>query len=648
MRNCLSIFIIFIFTVVCSYGQVTHTEWKSKNFPPSQKASFTKAFAAYKEGEKQYKLLIKESNIGYLPSTIWYFQTAYAFNPNHIELNRYMVTLLVMQGRKAELFPYLEKLYDLKADLTPDEMFMLASLLQTKGSFTRAEIIFKQFQRVYGDNDFWNEGRLQNPSKRIEECLTGEEISKQAIHFSTGTNFVKPLNNEVSQLFYNYYYGWNAFGDTKVALLSSIKKKDISSIKKEKTFKLYSDINALVFLLCNDTVIKQTSGKKTLEVNKLNGNFRNAEPYLSNDLKLLYFSSDRPDGYGGYDIWVARFDDDGKLLSVKNAGPSVNDKYDQHSPYFSADGKRFFVSSNGKGTTGGFDILYGNYEPDTVRELKNLGFPINTGYDEKAVIWDITGTKGFINRVQYDSAYYVPFRETGSANEALFIGTGFSSATIGPLSATRYESGVSKSFINHICKLTLKINKSEYVPMEIEIFNLSNGTIFLKENLPDTATTLAYLLPSQHNFGIHIKGQGLVPFTANVSPSDEIFLEKHITAKLKAVRKGASFTLDNIFFSKDYIEMDASSKFEINRIASWLKSHPKIKVEIAVHTDSLSMHSTVIAAGESAAFQIYEQLKAYGIEKKRLDWMFYGSEKPLYSGAENRKNRRIELIITDK
>lgn len=647
MRNKIFILFIFLLSAISINAQITHTDWKVKNFPPSEKLAFNKAFTAYKEGEKQYKLLIKESNIGYLPSAMWYFQTAYAFNPNHIELNRYIVTLMVMQGKKAELFPHLEKLYDLKADLTPDEMFMLASLLQTKGSFTRAEIIFKKFQQLHGDQDFWNEGRLQSPSKRIEECATGEEIIKQPIRFAESTA-TKPVPEDISQLFYNHSFGWWAFTDNKPAFISSVKKKDVNTIRKDKKYKLYTDINALAFLVCNDTVIKQVSGKKLLEVEKLNGNFQNCEPYLTNDLKLLYFSSDRPDGFGGFDIWVARFDDNGKLVSIKNAGPAINDKYDQHSPSFSADGKRFFVASNGKGTTGGFDILYGKYEPDTIKQLKNIGLPINSGYDERAIIWDITGTKGFVQRMRYDSLYYVPIKETGSAKEALFIGTGFSSATIGPLSSTRYEAGVDESFINNICKLTIKINKPENITTEIEIFNLSDGSVFLKENLSDTATTLTYLLPSQYNYGIHIKGQGQVPFTANVSQSDEVFLEKQISVKMKNVRKGATFTMDNIFFSKDYIDMADASKFEISRIANWLKDNPKLKVEIAIHTDSLSMHSTVIAAGESAAFQIYEQLKEYGIEKKRLDWMFYGSEKPLYTGADNSKNRRIEIIITDK
>jgi len=628
----------------------THTEFKAKNFPPSRKVEFNKAFLAFKEGEKQYKLIIKENNTAYWPSAMSAFQTAYAFNPNHITLNRYIVSLLFMKDKNKEVFPYLEKLYDMKADLSQDEHFMLASLLQSRGSFTRAEIIFRSYLNAYGNKgDFWAEGRLQNAEKRIEECKTGENTTNLPIHFSVGKDFVKPIPFAAKKMFYNHYYGWWAFDAENSTPLSSGSKKSITSMTNAS---LHADLNAMVFISNNDTVFKQVAGRKKLELEKLNGNFTNRDPYLSNNLRVLYFSSDRPGGFGGFDIWIAQFDEDGKFTSIKNAGAHINDKYDQLSPSLSADGKRFFMASNGTGTTGGFDILYGKSVGDSISELKNLGFPVNSGYDEKAIIWDITGTKGFIKRAQYDSLYFVPFRETGSMKEALFIGTGFSSANIGPLSSTRYESGVTESFINGICKLTMQIKKSENVATEIEIFNLSDGKVFLKENLPDTATTLAYLLPSLSNYGIHINGLGLVPYTANLNlQTDEIFLERSLQAKLKPIKKGTSFVLENIFFSKDYTEMDKNSDYEIQRIAAWLQQHPKVKVEIAVHTDSLSMHSTVIAAGESAAFQINEDLKSYGIEKRRLDWMFYGSEKPIYLGKDmqqSNKNRRIELIITDK
>lgn len=644
-----------LFTVLCAWqtaAQVTHTEFKAKNFPPSQRAEFNKAFKAYNEGEKQYKLLIKENNAGLLPSTLWYFNTAYAFNPNHIQLNRYLSTLMLMQNKTADAFPYLENLYNLKADLSPDEMFILASLLQKKGSYTRAEIIFQRFRDVHGDNNFWSEGRLQNPSKRIEECRIGSALAKSDMRFVSGSGFTREMPPATKELFYNHYYGWWSLASNGNNSLSNSAKKNLNTVWTGGEYAINSDLNGLIFLYSDGADIIQIRGDKKLEVEKLNGEFQNRDPFITNDLRLLYFSSDRPEGFGGFDIWVATFDVDGKLLSVKNAGAAINDEYDQCAPSLSADGKSFFVSSNGKGSAGGFDIMYGKYEQDTVEQIKNIGFPINSGYEEIKIIWDITGTKGFVKQMVNDTVRFIPFRETGSFKEALLIGTGYSSATIGPLSSTRYEAGVSESFINGICKLNIRLNKPENITTTLEIFNLKDGSTFLKQILPDTASVLNYLLPSQYNYGIHINGQNLLPYTATLDlQTHEVFLEKNITAQLSPIKRGNSFVLSNIFFSKDYIDMDARSMYEITRVVEWLKQNPKVKVEIAVHIDALSMHSTVIAAGESAAFQIYEEMKKMGIEKKRLDWMFYGADKPLYTGndvAESARNRRIELIITDK
>lgn len=646
------LFIALVFLCLPLGGRAqVHTEFKAKNFAPDKRTEFTKALNAFREGERQYKLLVKEGNMDNVPAILNLFRTAYAFNPNHIALNRYLVTLLLMQQRHRELFPHLEKLYDLKADLSADEQFMLASLLQAKGSFVRAELVFKRFLQTHGTNDFWAEGRLQNAEKRIAECQTGAEVSAQAVHFSTGKEFIQPPADDTKQLFYNHRYGWWAlYDDGAPERLSAGVRKPLT----QKTGgRLYSDLNALLFITCNDSVLKQESGMPKLELDKLNGAFRNKTPFISPDLRLLYFSSDRPGGFGGFDIWLARFNSDGTLRSVTNAGAGVNDAYDQFAPSLSADGTRFFVASNGQGTTGGSDILYGTLRGDSVERLSNLGFPVNSGYDEQEIIWDITGTKGYLKRAVYDSVAYLPFHETGSAREALFIGSGFSSANVGTLSSVKYESGGRESFINGICKLSIRQQKPDDVRTEIEIFNLADGSTFLRETLPDTATALNYLLPSQYAYGIHITGEGLVPFTAHLDlRPDDVFYERNLTAVLKPIKKGTPFVLSNIFFSKDYNDMDPRSRYEISRMAAWLKENPKVKVEVAVHTDSLSMHSVVIAAGESAAFQVYELLKhEYGIEKRRLDWMFYGPDKPLYMGKDMREtsqNRRIELIITDK
>ena len=69
------------------------------------------------------------------------------------------------------------------------------------------------------------------------------------------------------------------------------------------------------------------------------------DPALTRDGEYLYFSSDRPGGLGGYDLWVARWDG-AQWTGVTNAGPAINTAYDETAPAESADGTRLYFASN--------------------------------------------------------------------------------------------------------------------------------------------------------------------------------------------------------------------------------------------------------------------------------------------------------------
>lgn len=77
----------------------------------------------------------------------------------------------------------------------------------------------------------------------------------------------------------------------------------------------------------------------------LNSNFEETAPSLSGDGKLLFFSSNRPGGRGGYDIWVARWD------GVEYAWPlpltsRVNTRFDEKGPAISPDNFELYFASN--------------------------------------------------------------------------------------------------------------------------------------------------------------------------------------------------------------------------------------------------------------------------------------------------------------
>lgn len=100
---------------------------------------------------------------------------------------------------------------------------------------------------------------------------------------------------------------------------------------------------------------------------------------ISADGTTFYFVSDRPEGYGGGDIYRCLRLPTGEWSLPKNLGPSINSEYDEICPFIHPDGKTLFYSSNNDKSMGGFDIFKSVREGDTLwRVPENVGYPLNT------------------------------------------------------------------------------------------------------------------------------------------------------------------------------------------------------------------------------------------------------------------------------
>jgi len=116
-------------------------------------------------------------------------------------------------------------------------------------------------------------------------------------------------------------------------------------------------------------------------------------PSLSPDNGELYFVSDRPGGYGGYDIWISRFRDGLWQLPV-NAGPTINTSGNETAPYMDADNQTLYFTSDGWPGMGGTDLFVARRLTDsTYAAAVNLGYPINTAFDEKSECVTLDGSK---------------------------------------------------------------------------------------------------------------------------------------------------------------------------------------------------------------------------------------------------------------
>jgi hypothetical protein len=117
---------------------------------------------------------------------------------------------------------------------------------------------------------------------------------------------------------------------------------------------------------------------------------------LSSDGTTMYFSSERPGGFGGKDIYRATFMPDSTWGNIVNLGDSINTKYDEDSPFIHPDGITLFYSSKGPKSSGGYDIFMSSLEMDsTFKVVENLGYPINTPDDDIYFVVAANGQRGY-------------------------------------------------------------------------------------------------------------------------------------------------------------------------------------------------------------------------------------------------------------
>ncbi|MCC6181358.1 MAG: PD40 domain-containing protein [Bacteroidia bacterium] len=116
---------------------------------------------------------------------------------------------------------------------------------------------------------------------------------------------------------------------------------------------------------------------------------------LSPDEKIIYFSSERPGGFGGRDIYYTQLQENGTWGKAINLGAEINTKDDEDSPFIHSDGKTLFFSSTGHNSMGGYDIFRSDLKQGRWTTPYNVGKPINTKQDDKFYVVSSDGNRGY-------------------------------------------------------------------------------------------------------------------------------------------------------------------------------------------------------------------------------------------------------------
>jgi len=350
-----------------------------------------------------------------------------------------------------------------------------------------------------------------------------------------------------------------------------------------------------------------------------------SQPSISADGKTLFFSSSRPGGFGGKDIWLSRLNERQTWTKPVNLGSIINTDGDEMSPFIHFDGKTLYFASDGRVGMGGFDIYMTKLKDDsTWTEPRNLGYPMNTYNDEMGLIIESEGQK----------AYFSSIRDKANGKD-IFSFNLYESARPNPVS---YLKGRVYD------KVTGMLLKADY-----ELINLSTGKIAIKSSTDATGNFLV-CLPSGFNYGINVSKPGFLFYSESFMlegqhTAAEPFIKKIV---LNPIKLGEKMQLSNVFYEVDSWQLKKESISELNNLAGLISENKDIVIEISGFTDSTGSDDYNMALSEKRALSVVNYLINKGIPPERLKYKGYGNTSPIGDNVtyEGRKlNRRTEATV---
>jgi outer membrane protein OmpA-like peptidoglycan-associated protein/TPR repeat protein len=379
---------------------------------------------------------------------------------------------------------------------------------------------------------------------------------------------------------------------------------------------------------------------KAKKLNKnINTKYWESHACISADGKALYFTSDRPGGYGGMDIYVSYKDDNEDWGPAINLGKTINTPYDEETPFILNDGKTLYFSSQGHYNMGGFDVFHSRKMPNGKWSTPlNLGYPISTVGNDLFYLPKKNGEYAFfaLNSNERD----IPELKDND---------------IYALKITPPKNQMTEIILKGT--ITLQDNNPEY-PKDLAVYvidTISNDTI--KKLDVDRTTGKYNTILSAGAYNILYKGSGYKPenkflYVPEIYTRSEIVLNVELVPL--EVSKGKYYVIKSILFDYGKYDLRRDALIEIEKLYQLMKDNPTLYVEVIGHTDSWGSKEFNQKLSEKRARAVVDYLVSKGISPERFVARGMGEEQPIAinenpDGSDNPEgrqlNRRVEIKI---
>lgn len=625
----------------------SHSYAQKENF---EKGDYYFNKRMYKEAIQSYKLALDEK----------------------IVFDKFKMTKRIAQTYKM-LFEYeharewYEKLIKFTDKNEPIHLFDYALLLCNLEQYQDAKLNFKAYFEVINEPNKYKyyeeicDWAISNRDKKANVNIYKTNIETGSRSFGVafykeGLVYSKPQKNEFNTETVYYDLAYTSRKDTANFDTSSVLSGDMNHSFYEGTPVFSSDYQTLYYSGNATEVIKyrdrKVKNKKisissdgvnilhVYEAKLTNGIWKNSEslsinnneydcvfPYVSEDGSQLFFASNMPNGFGGYDLYVSNRLADSTWSNPINLGPNINTELDEMYPHM--DNDTLYFSSKGRNGFGGADIFKSYIISEEWALAENIGKPFNSSKDDFSFIINANERKGYFssnregdNGYDYIYEFYIPELPD----------------TINGLALNKITSKPIKG-------LEVKLNKVD-----------SNGVPRPdSEFLTDISGRVQLILPKHIEYVVTFYHPGFDPQTFEIPAENrgDVVAKFGQLLFLPIPKKDDVIKIDNIYFDYNKSTIKEESYPVLDAIVEYLNVKSSISVELSAHTDSRGSDSYNMNLSKKRAKSVVDHLVGKGIAKYRLTPKGYGETKLVNkcgnnvkcTEAEHQENRRVELKV---
>jgi outer membrane protein OmpA-like peptidoglycan-associated protein/Tol biopolymer transport system component len=434
---------------------------------------------------------------------------------------------------------------------------------------------------------------------------------------------------------------------------------NINTINNEGAPTIGPDGRSLVFVACPDATgenygenrtgkgscdlfYTKKIGSRWTDPTNIPGNVNSfhweTQPSLSADGKTLYFVR----GIRGRnqtensDIYVTRLQANGSWSTPERLPDIINTPYQEESVLIHPDGKTLYFASRGHVGMGGSDLFVSRLdESGNWSKPVNLGYPINTMFDENSLMVSPEG----------EIAFFASDRKGGYGGLDIYY---FNMPLEMRPTKTVYFEGI-----------VFDVQTRLPLAGKFQLIDIKTGKEVVISEADKVTGEFLVTLPVDREYALNVTYPGYAFFSKNFNMTlAENQDAVHMDVPMMPISMEQTVLLANVFFDLGKATLRPESNIELDKLVDFLQKNPTLKIELGGHTDTRGDDKENLKLSNDRAKAVFDYAIAKGVDGKRLTFKGYGETKPVISDAEiaklgtdsekeaaHQSNRRTEYKI---